>query len=64
MDGPLENVFFSDDPKTLEIYVRRSKHEVQYGVPSQERINVAHLELCMRMPMEYIPDPRTVIEDA
>jgi hypothetical protein len=28
VEGPLENVFFSDDPKVLEIYVRRSKHEV------------------------------------
>ena len=31
IEGPLENIFFSDDPKVLEIYVRRSKHEVQYG---------------------------------
>ena len=33
------------------------------SVPSNERINVAHLELAMRLPMEYLPDPRTVIED-
>jgi hypothetical protein len=33
-------------------------------VASGERINVAHLELALRLPMEYIPDPRTVIEDA
>jgi len=25
---------------------------------------VAHLELAFRLPMEYLPDPRTVIEDA
>jgi hypothetical protein len=25
---------------------------------------VAHLELSLRLPMEYLPDPRTVIEDA
>ncbi len=25
---------------------------------------MAHLELCLRLPMEYLPDPRTVIEDA
>jgi hypothetical protein len=25
---------------------------------------VAHLELAMRIPMEFLPDPRTVIEDA
>jgi hypothetical protein len=34
------------------------------SVVTQERINIAHLEICLRMPMEYIPDPRTVIEDA
>ena len=27
-------------------------------------MNVAHLELAMSMPMEFIPDPRTVLEDA
>jgi hypothetical protein len=27
-------------------------------------VNVAHLELAMSMPMEFIPDPRTVLEDA
>lgn len=25
---------------------------------------MAHLELAMRIPMEFLPDPRTVIEDA
>ena len=25
---------------------------------------MAHLELSLRLPMEYLPDPRTVIEDA
>ena len=25
---------------------------------------MAHLELALRLPMEFIPDPRTVIEDA
>lgn len=34
------------------------------SVANAERINVAHLELALRLPMEYIPDPRTVIEDA
>ena len=29
-----------------------------------EKVNVAHLELCLTLPMEYVPDPRTVIEDA
>lgn len=35
-----------------------------FSVASNERINVTHLELAIRLPMEYIPDPRTVIEDA
>ena len=34
------------------------------SVASAERINVAHLQLSYVLPMEYIPDPRTVIEDA
>ena len=25
---------------------------------------MAHLELALRIPMEFLPDPRTVIEDA
>ena len=25
---------------------------------------MAHLELALRLPMEFLPDPRTVIEDA
>jgi hypothetical protein len=27
-------------------------------------VNVSHLELAFTLPMEYIPDPRTVLEDA
>jgi hypothetical protein len=33
-------------------------------VPSSEKIDIRHLKLALRLPMEYIPDPRTVIEDA
>ena len=64
--GPVENVFYSnDDLKVIQFYIRRSQVEkIQYGQESNERINVAHLELCMTLPMEFIPDPRTVIEDA
>ena len=68
IEGPVENVFYSEEPKLLEIYIRKQRGDragdIKYGEPSNERINVAHLELAMRMPMEYIPDPRTVIEDA
>jgi len=39
--------------------------KIPYGDESQkERINVAHLEQqILTLPMEYMPDPRTVIED-
>ena len=37
---------------------------IAYGVPTTERINVnVGLLLCLRIPMEFIPDPRTIIED-
>lgn len=65
IEGPNDGLFYSDDPKILEIYIRKSQiDKIQYGVASQERINVAHLELSLRLPMEFIPDPRTVFEDA
>jgi hypothetical protein len=65
IEGPADGLFYSEDPKILEIYIRRQQiDKIQYSVQSQERINVAHLELALRLPMEYLPDPRTVIEDA
>jgi hypothetical protein len=65
VEGPSDGLFYSDDVKILEIYIRKQQiDKIQYGVASQERINVAHLELALRLPMEFIPDPRTVIEDA
>ena len=33
-------------------------------VPSSEKIKKTDLELSLRLPMEYLPDPRTIIEDA
>ena len=62
----MENLFFcSADPKLIQFYIRKSQiDKIQYGVDVGEKINVAHLELCMTLPLEYIPDPRTVIEDA
>lgn len=49
----------------IEFYIRRTQIEkIQYGVESNERVNVQHLEIALRMPMEYLPDPRTVLEDA
>jgi hypothetical protein len=69
MDGPIENVFYSEDPKVMELYVReKDADKISYGQPSNEKINFAQignvLKLGLRLPMEYIPDPRTVIEDA
>ena len=49
----------------IEFYIRRTQIEkIQYGVETNERVNVQHLEIALRMPLEYIPDPRTVLEDA
>lgn len=31
---------------------------------SSERINVVHLEKALTLPLELVPDPRTIIEDA
>jgi len=63
----MENLFFSqDDPKFLEIYIQdRQVDKIQYGSDAKqdERVNVTHLKLMSRIPMDYYPDPRTVIED-
>lgn len=62
--GPIEDVFYSENPKFLEIYMRIKPDTIQYGVPTSERINVNQgLALALRIPMEFIPDPRTIIED-
>ena len=63
----IEDLFYSQtDPKLLEIFVsRRQIDKIKYGAAADasERIQVQHLELCLRLPLEYLPDPRTVIED-
>ena len=38
--------------------------KILYEKPSTERINFSHLVLSLTLPMEFIPDPRTVLEDA
>jgi hypothetical protein len=64
-DPPTEEVFNASDPKRLEIFIRRQKiDQIPYGQPSTEKIKVEHLESVLRLPMEYIPDPRVVKEDA
>ena len=44
--GPLEDVFYSGaDPKVIQFYIRsKAVDKIPYGVESNERINVAHLE--------------------
>ena len=60
-----EEVFYAPDPKWLEIYIRRAKiDQIPYGQPSNEKIKLQHLEVVLRLPVEYIPDPRVVKEDA
>ena len=63
----MDNLFFAqDDPKYLEFFVsRRQVDKIKYGSAGDpnEKINVTHLELCLRLPLEIIPDPRTIIED-
>ena len=65
--APTEDLFYSQaDPKFMEIFVsRRQIEKIKYGAAADasERIQVQHLELCLRLPMEYLPDPRTVLED-
>lgn len=64
--GPLENLFFCQaDPKLIQFYIRRKQiDKIEYGKDTGEKVNVAHLELSLTLPCEYVPDPRTVIEDA
>jgi hypothetical protein len=64
--GPLEDIFHSQDPKVLEIYVstRGAVDKIPYGKPNQERIDIRHLTLAYRIKCDIMPDPRTEIEDA
>lgn len=49
----------------MEIFIRRGKiDQIPYGQPSNEKIKVEHLEQVTRHPLEYMPDPRVVKEDA
>lgn len=65
MPGPIPNAFYClEDLKVIQFYYRTSQiDKIQYGVESNERINVKNLVLAMTLPVEQIPDPRTVLED-
>lgn len=61
-----EEVFYSQEQKILEIYVRKAQiDKIKYGADADpsEKIKVEQLSCVVKIPMEYIPDPRTVIED-
>lgn len=60
-----EEVFYlQDNPKFLEIYLRVKPETIAYGIPTNDRINVnVGLLLCLKLPMEMLPDPWTVVED-
>ena len=63
-DPPAEEVFYAQDPKWLELFIRRRQIDtIPYGQPSNEKIKVQDLEQALRLPMEYLPDPRVVKED-
>ena len=67
-EAPQEEVFYAPDPKLLAIYVRRAQiDKIGYGDQSLKKLKARDfegLECVLRVPMEYIPDPRVVKEDA
>mmetsp|Transcript_18363 Transcript_18363/g.8563 ORF Transcript_18363/g.8563 Transcript_18363/m.8563 type:complete len:87 (+) Transcript_18363:710-970(+) len=48
----------------LELYTRNKPESIPYGLPSTEKIIIKHVKLDFRMALEFVPDPRHVIEDA
>lgn len=66
MPGPIEGAFYNqEDPRVFELYVSRLQiAKIAYGEPSNDRIKVSQLEIAFSLPMEQVPDPRTVLEDA
>ena len=61
-----DEVFYNaQDPRWLELYIRKAKiDQIPYGVASSEVPKVKELVPVVRLPMEYMPDPRVVKEDA
>lgn len=66
MPGPIEGAFYNqEDPRVFELYISRLQiAKIAYGEPSNDRVKVSQLEIAHSMPMEQLPDPRTVLEDA
>lgn len=62
--GPLEDLFYNDDMRFIKFFIRRAKiDQIQYGVPTGDRVNTKGFEVAFQLPLEYIPDPRVEIED-
>lgn len=63
---PITDGFYHyDDLKVIQFFIRESKIDaIKYGEALKERINFNHLKIALSLPMELIPDPRTVLEDA
>jgi len=63
--GPINDGFyFYEDLRVLQLYIREAQiDKIQYGVVD-DRIVFSHLKLALTLPMEFIPDPRIVQEDA
>ena len=49
--------------KLIRLNMGKINKKMSFRVPT-EKPKKQDLELAMRLPMEYIPDPRTIIEDA
>lgn len=48
----------------IELYVRSNPETIPYGVESDSKINLKHIELVERMRIEIFPDPRQKFEEA
>ena len=67
MEKPSEDVWYASDPKILEIYTRNTQiDKIQYGVEQKKIIarDFASLQCVLKLPMELLPDPRVIREDA
>jgi hypothetical protein len=59
----IEDILYADEPKLCELYARNKPQSIPYS-QAHGKFDYGHLELVQRIPMELIPDPRVMIEDA
>ena len=57
-----EYALYSD--KFGEIYLRKKPQTIPYGTKTEEKLSVEGLELGLKLPMEIIPLPQIIQEDA